>query len=68
MFGLEDLKKTRYFQDVAADYKVEGKLETVPLLLEAGLSVERIAQSLGLDLELVKTVAKNQSGANSNQN
>jgi predicted transposase/invertase (TIGR01784 family) len=72
MFGLEDLKKTRYFQEIAADYKVEGKLEgkleTIPLLLEAGLTVERIAQSLGLDLELVKIVAKNQSGANPNQN
>ncbi len=45
MFGLEDLKKNRYFQDVAADYKVEGKLEgkleTVPLLLRIDWRTER---------------------------
>ena len=47
MFGLDELKQTRYFQDVKEEGKVEGKLEEkleiIPLLLRLGLSVEAIA-------------------------
>jgi predicted transposase/invertase (TIGR01784 family) len=68
MFGLEDLKKTRYFQDVAADSKVEGKLESVPGLLKLGLTIEQIAGALELDAELVKSAAEKQSGTETTQN
>ncbi|MBR8826984.1 MAG: Rpn family recombination-promoting nuclease/putative transposase [Gomphosphaeria aponina SAG 52.96 = DSM 107014] len=62
MFSLEDLKKTRYFREyaeqlkkeLAPELKQEGKLETVSLLSELGLSVEEIATKLNLDIEAVK--------------
>jgi predicted transposase/invertase (TIGR01784 family) len=54
MLELGDLKKTKLYQEA----KTEGKLETVTLLLELGLSVERIAQELHLDLAAVKEAAK----------
>lgn len=67
MFGLEDLKKTRYFQEVAEEAKLEGKLESVPGFLATGLSPEQIAGALGLDVELVMQAAqKQEAGANSN--
>jgi predicted transposase/invertase (TIGR01784 family) len=62
MFGLEELKQTRYFrevaQEVAQQAKLEGKLETVPRLLQLGLSVEQIATALELDVELVEQAAQ----------
>jgi predicted transposase/invertase (TIGR01784 family) len=54
MFELNDLKQSDLYQEA----KIEGKLETVPLLLELGLSVERIAQELQLNVEAVKQAAK----------
>jgi predicted transposase/invertase (TIGR01784 family) len=62
MFGLDELKQTRYFQEVAAEIaakakvegKLEGKLESVPRLLQLGLSVEQIATALELDVEVVR--------------
>ena len=58
MFGLNELKQTRYFQEVREEGKLEGKLETVPRLLQQGLSVEQIAEVLELDIEAVKKVAQ----------
>ncbi len=74
MFGLDEIKQTRYFREVAEDFKqegilegklegilegkLEGKLETVSLLLRLGLSVEQIAQELGLDIEIVRQTAQ----------
>ena len=54
MFELNDLKQSKLYQEA----KTEGKLETVPLLLELGLTVERIAQELHLDIAAVKEAAK----------
>ncbi len=54
MFGLDELKQTRYFQEVAEEAKLEGKLEgkleSVPQLLQLGLSLEQIATALELDV------------------
>ncbi|MFB2919159.1 MULTISPECIES: hypothetical protein [Aerosakkonema] len=65
MFGLSDLKKTRYFQEVVEEAKLEGKLEgkleTVPRLLQLGLSVQQIAIALELDMEVVSKAAQRQS-------
>lgn len=58
MFELSNLKQSNLYQEA----KTEGKLETVPLLLELGLSVERIAQELHLDLVQVKEAAKELAG------
>ena len=69
MFGLDELKQTRYFREVAEEAylkgweegylegKLEWKLEAVPRLLQLGLTVEQIATALGLDVEVV-TAAK----------
>jgi predicted transposase YdaD len=43
MFGLEELRKTRYYQDVAEEEglkgELRGKLKAVPLLAASGLTV-----------------------------
>ena len=58
MSGLDELKQTRYFQEVAQEAKVEGKLESVPRLLQLGLSVEQIATALELDVNVVRQAAQ----------
>jgi predicted transposase/invertase (TIGR01784 family) len=58
MFGLDELKQTRYFQEFAQEAKVEGKLESVPRLLQLGLSVEQIATALELDVNVVRQAAQ----------
>lgn len=69
MLGLSELKQTKVYQEALEEGleqgleqgRQEGKLTTVPLLLEAGMTVEQIAQRLGLDLETVKQVAQQNS-------
>ncbi|WP_290879987.1 hypothetical protein [Fischerella sp.] len=39
----------------------EGKLEAIPRLLALGLTVEQIAEALGLEIEQVRQAAQNQS-------
>ncbi len=58
MFGLSDLKQTRFYQEAKEDGKVEGKLESIPGFLAIGLSVEQIAKALGLDVEIVRQAAQ----------
>ena len=66
MFDMIDLKDTRYYQDVFNDGKEEGqeegerqgKLHAVPLLVESGVSAERIARELGLSIEAVQEAAR----------
>jgi len=52
MFDLVEIQQTRVYKDA----KQEGKLEAVPLLFQAGLSPEIIAQKLDLDLRLIQQV------------
>ncbi|MHC5934219.1 hypothetical protein [Nostoc sp.] len=65
MFELNDLRQTRFFQDVfeegKKEGKQEGKLEAIPQLLAFGLSIEQIAQGLGLDEQLVRQAAQPKS-------
>ncbi len=66
MFTLTDFKKTRFYQETFSEGKAEGekvgkikgKLETVPDLIKLGLTVEKIADILKLDVELVKKTAQ----------
>jgi predicted transposase YdaD len=58
MFGLSELKQTRFYQEVFAEGKEEGKLETIPQLLALGLSIEQIAQALLLDEQVVRLAAQ----------
>ena len=57
MLGVEDLKQTRFYQEVFAEGKEEGKLEAVSRMLESGVDLETIAQWLDLPLETVRKQA-----------
>ncbi len=64
MLGIEEeiLRETKAFQEILTEGieqgKLEGKIETVPLLRKLGLSDEQIAKELGLSLDLVLRVPK----------
>ena len=61
MFTYDDLKDTRYFQQVAEENRekglqqgeIKGKLKTVPLLIQLGMTPDEIADRLELPLESV---------------
>ncbi|MHC5824978.1 MAG: hypothetical protein ACYT04_56325 [Nostoc sp.] len=77
MFGENELRQTRFYQDVFEEGKKEGrrevfeegreegrqeaKLEAIPQLLALGLSIEQIAQVVGLDEQLVRQAAQPKS-------
>jgi predicted transposase/invertase (TIGR01784 family) len=54
MLGLGDLKETKFYQEAAQ----ETKLEMVPRLLQAGLSLKKIAEVLELPLEDVRQITQ----------
>ncbi|MGA9380165.1 MAG: hypothetical protein WBV73_15480 [Phormidium sp.] len=58
MFGFDDLRNTRFAQELKLEGIVEGiiegKLQTIPRLLGKGFSVEEIADVLQLDIEQVR--------------
>lgn len=64
MLGLNELRQTRVYQEALAkgreEGRIEGKLEAVPLLLKAGLTVEQVAKQLELEIAAVKRVAEQQ--------
>lgn len=64
MFGLSELKQTRFYQEAFQEGveqgKVEGKLKAVPAMLAAGLTVEQVAQALDLNVEEVRQVTQSQ--------
>ncbi len=69
MFGLSDLKQTRVYQQAFAEGEQkgkqegieEGKLLAVPPMLAAGLTVQQIAQALGLTVDEVRQATQAQS-------
>ncbi|MEM7556383.1 MAG: Rpn family recombination-promoting nuclease/putative transposase [Cyanobacteria bacterium P01_A01_bin.84] len=61
MLGLGELKQTKVYQEAFQEGKEEGKLETIPKFLTLGLTVEQIAQALGLDVEIVRQAAQGKS-------
>ena len=70
MFGLSDLKQTRVYQQAFAEGEQKGdhtgiekgerigKLLAVPPMLAAGLTVEQIAQALGLTVDEVRQASQ----------
>ncbi|AKG24379.1 hypothetical protein IJ00_01345 [Calothrix sp. 336/3] len=62
MFGLSELKQTRFYQQAFAEgeqeCKQEGKLLAVQPMLAAGLIVEQIAHALSLTVEDVRKAAQ----------
>ena len=63
MFGMSELKQTRVYQEALQEGKREGqleaKLEAVPRFLALGLSMEQVAEALGLEVEQVRQAAQN---------
>jgi predicted transposase/invertase (TIGR01784 family) len=59
MFGFSELQQTKVYQEAKEKGILEGKLETVPFMLNLGASVEKISEALGVDVELVREAAKN---------
>lgn len=60
MFGLSELKQTRVYQEALEEGREELLAAAVPLLLKSGMTVEQIAEQLGVDLEKVKQAAQQQ--------
>ncbi len=62
MFTLDDLKKTRVYQEAFQEGKAEAKqetqLENVRRMLQIGLSLEQIALGLDLPIEEVRKIAE----------
>lgn len=59
MFGLNELKQIRVYQEGRSEGKLEGKLEAVPYMVMLGATVEQIAEALNLDVEQVRRAATN---------
>lgn len=60
MFGLNELRQTRIYQEAVEEGRQEAKLEIVPRLLAFGLTIEQVAQALDLGIEEVMQAAQNQ--------
>lgn len=64
MLGLNELKQTRVYQEALEEGLEQGleqgKLAAVPLLLKVGMSVEEIAEQLGVDIVAVRQIAQQQ--------
>ena len=58
MLGLDELKQTRFYQEVKQEGREEGVEETLarlaPMLLNLGATVEQIAAQLQVDVETVQ--------------
>ncbi len=76
MLGLDELKQTRFYQEIAEEERVEGRAEgreeerermlshAVPKFLQLGLSVEQIAQALDVEVETVERIIQQQQEQN----
>jgi predicted transposase/invertase (TIGR01784 family) len=58
MLGLGDLKETKFYQEAEQEGERKAKIESVPRLLQMGLSLEQIAQGLNLSVAEVQQAAK----------
>lgn len=62
MLGLGNLKHTRVYQEGVEEGErrgeLKGKLEAVPRLLKLGLTLEQVAEALGLEVEMVREAAQ----------
>ncbi|MBP5973183.1 hypothetical protein HW132_10665 [Brasilonema sp. CT11] len=61
MFGLSELKQTRFYQEAFEESVRQEKFRTVPLLLRLGLTVQEVARELELSVEEVRQAAQQQS-------
>ena len=63
MFGVEDLRNTRFAQELIAEGeeigKIKAKLQIIPQLLAKGFSAKEIAEVLQLELQQVREYINN---------
>jgi len=72
MLGLDELKQTRFYQEIAEEERAEGREEerermlslTVPSFLELGLTVEQVAEKLKTDVLTVERIIRQQQEQN----
>ncbi|NJL91515.1 MAG: Rpn family recombination-promoting nuclease/putative transposase [Coleofasciculaceae cyanobacterium SM2_1_6] len=68
MFGLDDIRGTKLYEEVKAEGKAEGellgKLKAVPSLLALGMGLAQIAQALELEVAAVEQIATKDSNSN----
>ncbi|MGI2903124.1 Rpn family recombination-promoting nuclease/putative transposase [Tolypothrix sp. VBCCA 56010] len=74
MLGLSELKQTKVYQEALEEGLIQGKqqgleqgkqqskLETIPRMVEFGLSLDAIAQLLDLPLEVVQQAVQQTDG------
>jgi predicted transposase/invertase (TIGR01784 family) len=60
MLGLGDLKDTRFYQEAKQEGEHKAKTESIPRLMQMGLTLEQIAQGLNLPIEVVRQAAQAQ--------
>jgi predicted transposase/invertase (TIGR01784 family) len=61
MFGLSELKQTRFYQEAKEEGERKAKLDAVPGLLGLGLTKEQIAQVLNLSLAEISQIIQQQN-------
>lgn len=68
MLGLDELKQTRFYQEIAEEERSEERDRllalAVPALLEAGLTTEQIATKLKTDVATVERITREQQNQN----
>ncbi len=72
MLGLDELKQTRFYQEIAEEERVEGRAEgraeafalAVPSFLALGMTVEQIAETLKTDVATVERIIQQQREQN----
>jgi predicted transposase/invertase (TIGR01784 family) len=56
MLNLNLLKETKVYQEAKAEGELEIKLKMIPIFVELGLSIQKIAERLELDVEEIRKV------------
>jgi predicted transposase YdaD len=66
MLGLDNLKQTRFYQEAQQEGLEIGRQQmlsrTVPVLLQAGLSIDQIATQLQVEVETVRQAVQPSQG------
>jgi predicted transposase/invertase (TIGR01784 family) len=62
MLGVtKELRESRFYQDIKEEGKEEAFMQTIPMLLQAGLSIEDIADRLKITIDQVRQFGQTQN-------
>jgi predicted transposase YdaD len=62
MVGItKELRESRFYQDIKEEGKEEAFMQTIPMLLQAGLSIEDIADRLKISIAQVRQLSQPQN-------